>query len=64
MNVHIEIYLMRYHVGSCVNASVIDGQLRLSNNYDLMNNTDITFFSNRDKIAMPLICMPITSIIG
>lgn len=40
MNVHIEIYLMRYHVGSCVNASVLDGKLRLSNNYDLMNNTD------------------------
>lgn len=40
MNVHIEIYLMRYHVGSCVNASVLDGKLRLSNNYDVMNNTD------------------------
>lgn len=35
---------MRYHVGSCVNAPVLDGQLRLSNNYDLMNNTDKTFF--------------------
>lgn len=35
---------MRYHVGSCVNASVLDGQLRFINNYDHMNNIDKAFF--------------------
>lgn len=44
MNIHIGVYLMRYRVGSCVAASVLDGRLRFNNNYDHMNNTDKTFF--------------------
>lgn len=44
INEHIGVYLMRYRVGSCVDASVLDGRLRFNNNYDHMNNTDKTFF--------------------
>lgn len=44
MNIHIGVYLMRYRLGSCVDASVLDGRLRFNNNYDHMNNTDKTFF--------------------